>query len=50
MNGAVHLDERVRASELASDPWNQRELEAGTVELALTADAQRLTCAAGCEG
>src|SRR6266851_3344188 len=38
LNGAVHLDERVRASEAASELWNERELEAGTVELALAAE------------
>ena len=37
MNGPVHLHERVRAS--AAEPWSQRELNAGAVELALAADS-----------
>jgi lipopolysaccharide export system protein LptA len=39
MTGAVHLQERVRASDGPAEPWSERELNAGTVELALTADA-----------
>jgi lipopolysaccharide export system protein LptA len=39
MTGAVHLHERVRASDAASEPWSERELNAGTVELALATDA-----------
>ena len=38
LTGAVHLNERVRASEAANEPWGERELEAGTVELALAAE------------
>ena len=39
MTGAVHLHERVRATDAAGEPWSERELNAGTVELALTADS-----------
>jgi lipopolysaccharide export system protein LptA len=39
MTGAVHLQERVRASDASTEPWNERELQAGTVELALAADS-----------
>lgn len=35
MSGAVHLRERARASQVA--PWSERELHAGTAELALDA-------------
>jgi lipopolysaccharide export system protein LptA len=38
MTGAVHLKERVRSSDAASEPWNERELNASSVELALGAD------------
>ncbi|HMF64856.1 MAG TPA: LptA/OstA family protein [Edaphobacter sp.] len=38
LTGAVHLNERVRASEAANEPWGERELDAGTVELALAAE------------
>ena len=38
MTGAVHLQERVRASDATGEPWNERELNAGAVELALAAD------------
>lgn len=38
MTGAVHLKERVRASDAAGEPWSERELNAGAVELALAAD------------
>ncbi|MCU1319485.1 MAG: OstA family protein [Edaphobacter sp.] len=38
LTGAVHLKERVRASEALNEPWGERELEAGTVELALAAE------------
>jgi lipopolysaccharide export system protein LptA len=38
MGGSVHLKERVRSSDAASEPWNERELNAGTVELALGTD------------
>jgi lipopolysaccharide export system protein LptA len=38
LTGAVHLNERVRASEAVNEPWGERELEAGTVELALAAE------------
>ncbi len=38
MTGAVHLHERVRASDAAGEPWSERELNAGAVELALGAD------------
>jgi lipopolysaccharide export system protein LptA len=37
MNGSVHFQERVRPS--AAEPWSQRELHAGAVELALAADS-----------
>jgi len=36
MNGRVHLQERVRAT--TAEPWSEREMNAGVVELALTAD------------
>ena len=36
MSGPVHLLERVRAS--VAEPWSQRELNAGAVELALATD------------
>jgi lipopolysaccharide export system protein LptA len=39
MTGAVHLRERVRATDSAAEPWSERELNAGAVELALAADA-----------
>jgi lipopolysaccharide export system protein LptA len=39
MTGAVRLHERVRASDAPTEPWSERELNAGTVELALAADA-----------
>ena len=39
MSGAVHLRERVRSTNAAGEPWSERELNAGTVELALTADS-----------
>ena len=38
MTGAVHLHERVRGSDAASEPWSERELNSGAVELALAAD------------
>jgi len=37
MNGTVHLQERVRGS--AEEPWSERELNAGAVELALATDS-----------
>jgi lipopolysaccharide export system protein LptA len=39
MTGTVHLKERVRASDAAGEPWSERELNAGAVELALVADS-----------
>ncbi|HWZ01904.1 MAG TPA: LptA/OstA family protein, partial [Edaphobacter sp.] len=39
MTGGVHLQERVRASDGPGEPWSDRELNGGTVELALAADA-----------
>jgi lipopolysaccharide export system protein LptA len=39
MTGAVHLHERVRATDAATEPWSERELNAVMVELALTADS-----------
>jgi lipopolysaccharide export system protein LptA len=39
MTGAVHLRERVRTTVAAGEPWSERELNAGTVELALAADS-----------
>jgi lipopolysaccharide export system protein LptA len=38
MTGAVHLLERVRASDAVGQPWNERELNAAAVELALATD------------
>jgi lipopolysaccharide export system protein LptA len=38
MTGAVHLHEKVRASDASGEPWSERELNAGAVELALSAD------------
>jgi lipopolysaccharide export system protein LptA len=40
MSGAVHLQERARASDAPGEPWSERELNAGTVELALAADSE----------
>jgi lipopolysaccharide export system protein LptA len=37
INGPVHLHERVRAT--TAEPWSEREMNAGVVELALTADS-----------
>jgi len=39
MTGAVHLQERVRASDAPAEPWSERELHAGTVALALATDS-----------
>jgi lipopolysaccharide export system protein LptA len=39
MNGAVHLQEKIRSSEAAAAPWNERELNAVAVDLALTTDS-----------
>jgi lipopolysaccharide export system protein LptA len=39
MTGAVHLHERVRAADASAEPWSERELNAGTVELALATDS-----------
>jgi lipopolysaccharide export system protein LptA len=39
MTGAVHLHERVRATDAATEPWSERELNAGRVELVLAADS-----------
>jgi lipopolysaccharide export system protein LptA len=39
MTGGVHLQERVRASDAPGEPWSERELNAGTAELGLTADS-----------
>src|SRR6266566_2992573 len=39
MTGAVHLQERVRASDAPGEPWSERELNAETAELALVADS-----------
>ncbi len=36
MTGAVHLQEQVRATDAPSEPWSERELHAGAVELALS--------------
>ncbi len=38
MTGAVHLHEKARASNAPTDPWSERELNAGAVELALDTD------------
>jgi lipopolysaccharide export system protein LptA len=38
MTGTVHLHERVRATDAAGDPWNERELNAREVEVALVTD------------
>jgi lipopolysaccharide export system protein LptA len=38
MTGAVHLHERVRASDAATAAWSERELNAGAVELSLDTD------------
>jgi lipopolysaccharide export system protein LptA len=40
MTGAVHLHERVRATDAAAEPWSERELNAGAVELALASDPE----------
>jgi lipopolysaccharide export system protein LptA len=39
MTGAVHLHEKTRASEGTAEPWNERELNASGVELALNTDS-----------
>ena len=39
LTGAVHFNERMRASEAASSPWNEREMSAEKVEFALGADS-----------
>jgi lipopolysaccharide export system protein LptA len=39
MTGAVEVRERVRASQAAGEPWNERELSAAAVELALATDS-----------
>ena len=39
MTGAVEVRERLRASQAAGEPWNERELNAAAVELALAADS-----------
>jgi lipopolysaccharide export system protein LptA len=39
MTGAVHLHERAQAAQAAGEPWSERELNAGTVELALATDS-----------
>ncbi len=39
MTGAVHLHERVRTTDAAGEPWNERELNAREVEVALTTDS-----------
>ncbi len=38
MSGTVHLQERVRTA-AAAEPWSERELNAGAVELALATDS-----------
>jgi len=43
MTGAVHLHERIRASEAAGEPWSERELNAAAVELALATDSAKQT-------
>jgi lipopolysaccharide export system protein LptA len=43
MTGAVHLQERVRAADAPGEPWSERELNAGTVELALATDSANKT-------
>jgi lipopolysaccharide export system protein LptA len=39
MTGAVHLHERLRASDAPAELWSERELNAGSVELVLAADS-----------
>jgi lipopolysaccharide export system protein LptA len=39
MTGAVHLHERLRAFDASAEPWSERELNAGSVELALATDS-----------
>jgi lipopolysaccharide export system protein LptA len=39
MTGAVQLHERARASQAVEDAWSDRELNAGTAELAMAVDA-----------
>jgi len=39
MTRTVHLHERVRATDAATEPWSERELNAGVVELALASDS-----------
>lgn len=38
MTGGVRMDERVRAADAPSEPWSERDLSAGTVELSLVTD------------
>jgi lipopolysaccharide export system protein LptA len=40
MTGEVHLQERVRVSTAAGESWNERELNAGSVEIALATDSE----------
>jgi lipopolysaccharide export system protein LptA len=40
MTGEVHLQERVRVSAAAGESWNERQLNASSVELALTTDSE----------
>jgi lipopolysaccharide export system protein LptA len=39
MTGGAHLKERVRGSDAATEPWSERELNAGAVELAVAVDS-----------
>jgi lipopolysaccharide export system protein LptA len=43
MTGAVHLHEKVRASDAVTEPWSEKELNAGAVELALDTDKTGMT-------
>ncbi len=39
MTGGVRMQERVRASDAAGEPWSERELSAAAVELAMVTDS-----------
>jgi lipopolysaccharide export system protein LptA len=43
ITGAVHLHEWVRTTDAAVEPWSERELNAGTVDLALITDSTKKT-------
>jgi lipopolysaccharide export system protein LptA len=40
LTGAVHMHERVRSSDALNEPWNERDLSANTVNLAVETDRE----------